>query len=54
MTKIFVLRALFLDEGVKRCRLGPDLVSKADGQAVQTVICGFLPVQRQRRVVLVK
>ena len=29
-----LLRAQFLDEGTKRSRLGLDLVSKADGQAV--------------------
>ena len=38
-----VLRAQFLDEGTKRGRLGQDLGSKADGQAVQTVIRGFSP-----------
>ena len=46
MTKISVLRAQFLDEGTKRSRLGLDLVSKVDGQAVQTVIRGFSPWQQ--------
>ena len=46
--KISVLRVQFLDEGTKRSRLGLDLVSKVDGQAVQAVIPGFLPWQPLR------
>ena len=46
--KISVLRAQFLDEKTKRSHLGLDLVSKTDGQAVQTVIRGFSPWQQMR------
>ena len=53
LTKISVLRAQFLDEGTKRSRLGLDLVIKADGQAVQTVIREFSPCVR-RCILLVK
>ena len=48
LTKISVLRTQFLDEGTKRSRLGLDLVSKANGQAIQTVIRGFSPWQQLR------
>ena len=43
LKKTSVVRGQFLDEGPKRSRLGLDLVSMADGQAVQTVIHGFSP-----------
>ena len=46
--KISVLRTQCLDEETKRSRLGLDLASKADGQAVQTVIRGFSPWQQLR------
>ena len=46
--KISVLSAQFLDEGTKRSRLGLDLVSKADGQPIQTVIRGFSPWKQLR------
>ena len=46
--KISVLRAQFLHEGTKKSRLGLDLVSKADGPAVQTIIRGFSPWQPLR------
>ena len=48
LTKISVLRAQFLDEGTRRSRLGLDLVSRADGQAVRSVIRGFSPWQPLR------
>ena len=43
LKKTSMLRGQFLDEGTKRNRLGLDLVSMADGQAVQTVIHRFSP-----------
>ena len=48
LTKISVLRAQFLDKGTKRSRLRLDLVSEANGQAVQTVIRGFSSWQQLR------
>ena len=48
LTKISVLRAQFLDERTKWSRLGVDLVSKADGRAVQSVIREFSPWQQLR------
>lgn len=48
LTKISGLRAQFLHSGTERSGLGLDLVSRADGQAVQTVICWFSPMKTLR------
>ena len=48
LTKISDLRVQFLNEVTKRSRLGLDPVSKADGEAVQTVIREFSSWQQLR------
>ncbi|GFV80725.1 hypothetical protein TNCV_4618871 [Trichonephila clavipes] len=48
LTKLSIIRTQFLDDGTNISRLGLDLVSKVDGQAVETVIRGFSPWQPLR------